>query len=275
MQPPVTAGRHECGGSTEYGSLFDAEERHFWFRARNRVLAAVVRSLERGWPAGYRVIEVGCGTGNVLRMLERECRRGEVIGLDLFEESLRFARRRVGCRLVRGDVYDWPVERPFNMIGMFDVLEHLPDDVGALRRLRACLAPGGRLVLTVPAHMSLWSYADTHARHYRRYGVRDLSDALRAAGFVVDYLTQFMAALFPLVWTGRRLAARGRPAHGGDRDRDLFLRELKVIPVVNGVLARLLGLEAACIARRWRLPVGTSLLAVARPAETAGTLMAA
>jgi SAM-dependent methyltransferase len=215
-------------------------------------------------PNGYRVLEVGCGNGNVLRVLEQVCDRGEVIGLDLFAERLRYARQRVRCQLVQADIYDWPFHSPFNLIGMFDVLEHLPDDRQVLRQLHQALAPGGCLVLTVPAHRGLWSYSDVFAQHYRRYAPADLSQALGECGFVVEYLTQFMMVLYPLMWLGRRLAAWIQPCAEGARDRDLFLRELRIVPVFNGMLTWLLAWEAGRIARQKRLPLGTSLLAIAR-----------
>src|SRR2546421_11627389 len=112
--------------------LFDAEDRHFWFRARNTVIGRVVGGLVQGLRPGYRVLEVGCGNGNVLRVLERVCADGEVVGMDLVEEKLTFARRRTRCTLRQGDLYRLPDEEPFDLIGMFDVLEHLPDDRGAL-----------------------------------------------------------------------------------------------------------------------------------------------
>src|SRR5690242_7143797 len=119
-----------------FAPLFAAEDRHFWFQARNRILEAAIAPLERRWPDGYRAVEVGCGTGFVLRLLERVCCRGDVVGLDPYEEGLELARKRVRCRLVRGDLEGWPFREPFHLIGLFDVLEHIEDDLGALRRLR-------------------------------------------------------------------------------------------------------------------------------------------
>jgi len=249
-----------------FASLFAAEDQHFWFQARNRILEAAISPLEANWENGYRVLEVGCGTGFVLEMLERLCRRGKVVGLDPFEEGLDFARQRTHCQVVQGDVYNWPFQDPFQLVGLFDVLEHLEDDIGALKKIRGGLAPGGHLVLTVPAHMSLWSYADTQACHCRRYSPEKLTDALQTAGFTVEYLTQFMGLLFPLAWVTRRWSA-GRSVPGADcaRDRERFLKELRVIPLLNGILRRLLSLEALLVRRRWHCPLGTSLLAIARP----------
>lgn len=156
--------------------LFDVEERHFWFRARNRVIASVVRQQTRQLAPGYRVLEVGCGTGNVLRLLAQACIKGSVVGLDLLEAGLRYARRRASCPLVQGDLRNLPFRPGFSVIGLFDVLEHQPDDLGLLRDLRALLALDGVLILTVPAHQFLWSYFDEASRHCRRYELDDLSD---------------------------------------------------------------------------------------------------
>ena len=91
-----------------------------------------------------------------------------------------------------------------------------------------------------------------------------LERVLAESGLRVEYCTQFMAALFPLMWLGRRLAALGRkPETVPQGDRDLFVRELRVVPVVDGLLTRLLEIEVPLIARRWRLPLGTSLLGIA------------
>jgi|ERR1051326_1477057 SAM-dependent methyltransferase len=261
--PSAVAQPRESYSSNLFAPLFAAEDRHFWFQARNRILAAAIAPLERQLRDGYRILEVGCGTGFVLRMLDKLCRRGEVVGLDAYAEGLRLARQRVQCRLVEGDLFRWPFEQNFQVIGLFDVLEHLEDDLGALQQLRKGLSPGGRLVLTTPAHMSLWSYADTQAHHCRRYSASALKAVMQRAGFEVEYLTEFMGLLFPLAWLVRRLVGSGAKA-GSDplRDEQQFLRELRIVPGVNGMLRWLLSREASFVKRRWRLPVGTSLLAI-------------
>jgi hypothetical protein len=146
---------------------------------------------------------------------------------------------------------------------MFDVLEHLPDDGGILRGLNRLLKPGGALLLTVPAHMSLWSYFDISSCHCRRYERAELASKLSETGFRVEYLTEFMISLFPLVWSGRRLKGGKRPINRERADAKTA-NELKVIPGLNGLLKAVLSLEATAVTRRWRLPKGTSLLAIAR-----------
>jgi len=207
----------------------------------------------------------------VLRVLERVCRGGAVIGMDLFAEGLRYARLRASCPLVQGDIHANPFGRQFELVGMFDVLEHLPDDMQVLRDLHGMLAPGGALLLTVPAHQSLWSYFDEASHHRRRYEQAGLHAKLKRAGYEVEYMTQYMMSIFPLVWAGRRLASLTRRQEGradgagrAKRTHQLAVDELRVRPGVNGALAWVLSRETRFIAGRRHLPVGTSLLAVAR-----------
>ena len=249
-----------------FAMLFASEDRHFWFRARNRILATLAEQVTRKLPDGFRVLEVGCGTGNVLAALAQACRRGTVLGMDLFAEGLRFARQRSGCQLLQGDMCQPPFAAQFDVVGMFDVLEHLPDDEQVLRDAHRMLAPGGALLLTVPAHQSLWSAFDEAGHHCRRYELPDLETKLARAGYTVEFLTEYMATIFPLVWLHRRLAgggqARGASTH--DQTQKMIADELRITPGVNGVLTFLLFQEARWLARRRRLPFGTSLLAIAR-----------
>jgi SAM-dependent methyltransferase len=240
-----------------FADLFAVEDRHFWFRARNRMITALAAEAVRTLPPGYRVLEVGCGNGNVLRHLEKACRGGTLVGMDYFPEGLRLARKRCGCHLVQGDLALPPFRGDFQVIGIFDVLEHLPDDAAVLGHLWRMLRPGGTLLLTVPGHASLWSDFDEASGHCRRYEEEELRRKLRETGFAIEHVTQYMATIYPLVWLSRRRRRRGDLA-------DAVRRELRIVPLVNTVLALLLSQEARWVARGGRLPVGTSLVAVAR-----------
>ena len=243
-----------------FDRLAAVEDRHFWFRARAKVIAAVARRITAAFHPGYRALEVGCGSGKILGVLERACPGSRVFGMDLHREGLRHARRRCSQPLVQADILSPPFLASFHLIGLFDVLEHLADDIAVLERLRFLLAPQGFLLMTVPVHPFLWSYFDEWSHHRRRYTPAGLERALAAAGYQVDFLSQYMCGIFPLVWLGRRIARlRRRPAG------ELAGADLQIVPVVNEALAWLLSREAPWLARRRRLPLGTSLLAIARP----------
>lgn len=252
------------GDDALFDELFASEDRHFWFTARNEVIAAVLRRLTRSLPRRYRVLEIGCGTGNVLRVLAKTCGGGHVVAMDLSSRGLRYARGRApDCAFVQADLHHPPFTTGFDLIGMFDVIEHFADDVDTLRQVRGLLRAGGRLLLTVPAHRQLWSYGDEFAGHYRRYGRQELANSLIRAGFTVEYLTPYMACLFPIMWLQRwvaRIHGRATPP------RDRFLRDLRPVPIANEMLRWILGKEAIPIGSGLVLPFGTSLLAVATTA---------
>lgn len=245
-----------------YDELFAAEDQHFWFRARNAVIAAALDRATESLPPGYRILEIGCGTGNVLRILEKRASSNRTIGMDLFSGGLRYARRRTHCSLIRADMFRPPFSVSFEIIGMFDVLEHLADDMAALRQVHSLLSSNGKLLLTVPAHMNLWSYADRFAGHYRRYECSELSERLYSAGFHVDYLTPYMAAILPLMFLRRRLISR-RKAQDAKEQVQLFFRELHPMPLLNGLLRWVLEREAPLVRAGCIVPFGASLLAIA------------
>jgi SAM-dependent methyltransferase len=264
LQPPLVETESSGGYDPDFfQQLARIEDRHFWFQARNRLISRMSRKLVSELAPGYRVLEVGCGTGNVLRALRQTCPDGTVVGLELWFDGLRFAQQRSAGPLVQGDVRHCPFGMPFELIGMFDVLEHVPEDLETLRALREALAPGGRLMLTVPAHQYLWSYFDEAAQHCRRYSSREIRDRLVEAGFEVEFLSQFMTCIFPLVWLFRKVSSRSRRP-GSDAAKTLTLREFRVVPVINGLLTALLKLETLWVSGGHRLPVGTSLIVVAR-----------
>jgi SAM-dependent methyltransferase len=259
--PGVRQGGYD---PASFDHLVRVEDRHFWFRARNRLLFALSKRLVASLPPGYRVLEAGCGSGNVLRFIERACTAGTVIGVDFRMEGLRHARARCSCPLVNADVRTPPFAAGFDLIGIFDVLEHLPDDLDALRDLKALLNPGGRLLLTVPAHQSLWSCSDETALHCRRYSSNEMHRKLTAAGYTVEFLTEFMACIFPLLWLSRRLMNLRVKNAGRAEAFEVALGEFRVVPLMNPLLNLLLNLEARWVSGGRRLPFGASLLAVAR-----------
>jgi SAM-dependent methyltransferase len=247
---------------SHFAKLVAVEDRHFWFRARNRIISLLARQAVAEFAAGYRVLEVGCGDGNVLRFLEEACPDGVVVGMDYFLEGLAYARGRCSCPLVQGDLKMPPFGKTFHLIGIFDVLEHLPDDRQVLRDLWQILDAQGRLLLTVPADPALWSAFDAASGHCRRYRKAELEQKLRECGYKVEYLTPYMAGIYPLVWLSRRLGK----GSGTDEMARAVERDLRVIPVLNGMLSVVLSPEIRWIRRRRRLPTGTSLLALARKA---------
>jgi SAM-dependent methyltransferase len=245
--------------------LMKIEDEHFWFVSRNFLIETLVTQIVPAFSPDYQVLEVGCGTGNTLRILEQVCREGVVTGVDLYPEALQYARRRVACALIAGDIYNQSLRTSFDLIGLFDVLEHIPDDISTLVRLHEMLLPSGLLCLTVPAHPSLWSYFDEASHHCRRYQLRELNRKLKETGYQVEYISYFMASIFPLVWLKRRLSEVKRQQNIATQSSDdLVAAELRIVPGLNQILTWFLKQEARLVGWRWKLPMGTSIVAIAR-----------
>ena len=244
-----------------FEQLAGIEDKHFWFRARNHLILTLARAVTSSLAPCNRVLEIGCGTGNVLRVLEKAYPTSRVVGLELWFDGLRHARKRSRAALVQGDIRHSPFGTQFDLLGMFDVLEHLPEDQETLQLAHELLRPGGNLLVTVPAHQSLWSYSDEAAHHCRRYSSTDLRQKLESAGFIIEFISNFMACVVPLVWCYRKLAELRRKTN---TIQQLTSDEFRIVPIVNQLLMGGLYLEAKWVSRRHRLPIGTSLVAVAR-----------
>ena len=177
--------------------LFEMEQRHFWHVGRKEIILDVLR---RNLPhlAGSRMLEIGCGNGSVLTHLKQN--GVNIEGGDIFLEGLRFCRQRAGSGgLYHIDILSLPFRNAFEIVGAFDVLEHIDDDEEALSEINQALKPRGRLILTVPAHKFLWSYFDVQSHHQRRYSKSELVAKLERSGFVIRKISFFMFFLFPLL----------------------------------------------------------------------------
>jgi SAM-dependent methyltransferase len=250
-------------GSADYPSeyfdrLYHLEATHFWFLARNRIIMRAFRHhLKR--LARPRVLEVGCGTGYVLQSLATE-NRYDLTGLESHIAGLRFARSRLpAVELVQADARSLPYESAFDAVGAFDVIEHIVEDDAVLASVCRALKPGGIFVATVPQHMWLWSPADVQALHKRRYTRRQLSAKLRAAGFDILRCSSFVTMLLPVLYASR-LAKRRRSL--ADCATDDY--ELEISGVANALCSAAMRVDEALIGMGLSLPVGGSLLAVAR-----------
>jgi SAM-dependent methyltransferase len=232
-----------------------AEDRHWWYRGRRKVLDGAIAALALPKPA--RILDAGCGSGR--NMLEL-ARFGSVTGIELSDTSVELARARGVGEVVAGSVLEMPfADDSFDLAVSLDVIEHLEDDLGALRELRRTLAPGGTLLVTVPAYQWLWSGHDEINHHHRRYTRRTLQRVAEQAGWTQVRTTYFNSLLLPAA-IALRVLDRVNRAKTTETSLDLWVPP----EPLNWLLERPLTLEAALIARGGRIPAGLSLLAVFR-----------
>jgi SAM-dependent methyltransferase len=236
-----------------YRLMAAAERDHWWFRGRRVFIERALATVPL--PAAARILDAGCGSGGNLALLARV---GTVYGFECDPEARGVAEGLGIGTIAAGALPDRVPfgDTTFHAIGLFDVLEHLPQPVESLQALAARLVPGGALVLTVPALPWLWGPHDTVHNHFRRYTAATLRAHVSAAGLRVEWLTYMNALLLPLT-----IAQRVKERLLGYR-----VEALMSSPAVNRLLYNTWMLERAWIPQR-RLPIGLSLLAVARRAE--------
>jgi SAM-dependent methyltransferase len=237
-----------------FKALAAIEDGHFWFRARNRVIATVFRNH---FPLSGNFLEVGCGTGFVLSGLRKEFPGLRLFGSEVHTKGLVFARDRVpGAQFFQMDARRIPFEGSFDIIGAFDVIEHIDEDLLALRQFHRALRPGGGILLTVPQHMFLWSSADDIAYHKRRYSRAELVNKVREAGFTVRYVSSFITMLFPLMLLSRFI--NRRVSH-----ETLKQREMASPGISTYLLEKICSIDLAAVRLGLSLPFGGSLILVA------------
>jgi SAM-dependent methyltransferase len=228
----------------------EEDELHWYFRGRLAVIKGALRRVLPRRP--LRLVDVGCGTGAVLRGLADF---GEAVGVEANETLLAVARA-AGLDARKGALPDdLPIAAGWaDVVLLLDVIEHLDDDVAALHAARRLLTAGGVLVVTVPAYPWLWSGHDVALGHRRRYVAPKLRRLVEGAGYRVERLTYFNTVLFAAI-AATRLGKRLR----GDTSHDLQ----RPGPALNRLLERLFALERHIVPTP-PLPFGTSLMAVAR-----------
>jgi SAM-dependent methyltransferase len=245
-----------------FARLAQLEADNFWFRSRNRIITRAFRKYLRV-PPRPRVLEIGCGTGFVLSALHAQ-NRFELVGAEQHLQGLAFARQRLpDVEFVQLNARQLPYRCEYHAVGAFDVIEHIEEDEQVMASVHAALLPGGLFIVTVPQHAWLWSPADDHARHKRRYSRKELTSKLERNGFRLRYCSSFVSTLLPLMCVSRlrRRKRAGTPMAAGDYD------ELALPRVVDTAMEAMMRVDELLIAAGVSLPAGGSLLAVAEKIE--------
>ena len=245
--------------SPEYERMYRLEDSYWWFVGRHRLIESILRKRYRDTPANSAasrlILDIGCGTGAMSARLKQW---GQVVSADFSPLALQFSRRRGLQNLVCADAMRLPfASNAFDALVAMDMLEHLPDDVLALREFHRVLKPGGVVLATVPAYPHLWSEHDIALMHHRRYLRHELQTRFSQAGFSLEKASHTMTALYPLVSLQRRLNAK-RP-HNNPPQAAMP----HVMAPVNFALTQLLTVENA-LAQRVDFPFGVTILCIAK-----------
>jgi SAM-dependent methyltransferase len=249
---------NEGGGfkADYFAELAQHEASHFWFRMRNKLILWALKKYCRGFQS---FLEIGCGTGFVLSGVAQQYPAAQLNGSEIFVSGLGFAAERLpAVKLMQMDARNIPFESEFDVIGAFDVIEHIEEDETVLAQLQTALKPGGHLLLTVPQHTWLWSPTDEYACHQRRYSATGLHRKVENAGFSILRSTSFVTTLLPVM-----IASRIYQKTVSSAKFDASA-ELKLSSWMNRIFFGFLNLELAFIKAGINLPLGGSRLLIAK-----------
>lgn len=237
-----------------YKTFHEVESHHWWFVARREILLAVAADWLK---PGASILDIGCGTGY---FLEKARERYAAEGLDASPLAVEYCRERGLAGVGPGSALDPQLVagRTFDGIFMLDVIEHLGDEGSALRNARALLAEGGKVFITVPAFMFLWTEHDELNHHKRRYTARQLEAVLQESGFALEKISYFNSRLFPLI-AGVRLLKRLLRIRNAKSEFDFRKGWL------NSLLRGIFSGERRRL-KRGGYSIGVSILAIARAA---------
>ena len=233
-----------------YDRMAELDTQHWWYRARREILATLIER-RIALPDQARILEIGCGTGHNLPMLAKF---GRLDAIEIDGAARAIASSRLGHAVKNASLPQLPgiEDGAYDLIALLDVLEHVAADREALVSIARKLKPGGRILLTVPAHPWMWSAHDVVNHHERRYTRKTLAKVIAEAGLKAELLTWFNSVLFPVA-AAARLAGRIT----GREDSDDALPPKPI----NRLFEFLFGLERHAIGRL-SLPPGVSLVAI-------------
>jgi SAM-dependent methyltransferase len=234
-----------------YDRMAAHDSTHWWYRARRDILADYVARYAN-LPEHARILEIGCGTGHNLPMLARF---GTVDAIEIDDAAREIASARLGKPIATAPLPQLSgIERGgYDLVAVLDVVEHIDDDVAALKAIADCLRPGGKILITVPAHQWMWSAHDVVNHHHRRYSKTTLGDALARAGLRHEGLGWFNSLLFPAAVVARVV---GRITGKDDSDDSPPAKPL------NTAFEKIFGLERYLVGRV-PLPPGLSIITLA------------
>lgn len=242
----------------DFDELYSLEDFYWWFVGRRELVRQLIRAyaVHRENGRDLCILDGGCGTGGTMKVIA-DC--GEVYGCDVAWSPLEYCRKRgfsrlAACRVERLSFAD----SSFDVVASCDVLEHIHDDLAALREMYRLLRAGGVLIMTLPAHPYLWSEHDEALAHLRRYTRREIVSRLQEAGYRIEKLSAAVSFVFPIILTFRLLQRlRSKPPDEPKTD-------LRILPpLMNNALVTLLRIET-WLTRYMNLPIGTSFAVVAR-----------
>jgi SAM-dependent methyltransferase len=259
---PKLAFSNEGYLAETFEKVVSAEDKNFWYISRYKILQQLF-SKYIGPETQASVLEIGCGTGNVLQSLSK-FKNYKLMGAEIHLEGLKFAKKRHSdIEFIQMDATNIPFEEKFEAVGAFDVLEHIEEDELVMKNVYRSLKKKGYFFVTVPQYMFMWSETDEIDCHKRRYSRKELLAKIKNAGFKTEYCSSFVFTLFPFMLVSRLMKRRKK------RDKTATIEEafselISLPSYINSIFKQMMLLDEWFFRLGIPLPFGGSLVVVAR-----------
>ncbi|MCX7766475.1 MAG: class I SAM-dependent methyltransferase [Candidatus Sumerlaeia bacterium] len=235
------------------------ENEHFWFKTRRKFIISVAKKIIPDDHFTY--LEIGCGTGSVLSEWQKKFKNAECFGCDLSLSAMQLTKN-AGFMAICADANNLPFRESFDVVGVYDVLEHLIDDRLILEEIKGSLKPGGIFIITVPAGQYLMTEYDKAAGHLRRYTRKSMTALIANSNFKLVFCSYFFGFILPFIFVKRKIFDRF-----GQRKKEeemIVNAELKLPPKLINCFLKILTDIEFWLRRYLNLPWGSSLIIIAR-----------
>lgn len=242
-----------------HNNCFAVEENSFWFSHRNDVILSVMNNyLQQENP----ILDVGGGNGFVSKFLSEQGYQSILIEPNI--QGVMNAQRRGVEQLICGTVSPKNIKKQsLDSIGLFDVIEHIEEDFEFISLLYSLLKNNGKIVITVPAFNSLWSYHDVQAGHFRRYTKKTISKLLTKANFKLEYVSYFFSILVAPNFIFRTIPTKLGLSNSSENKQKKNKQHINKDSNTNTTLKKVWSSELQQIVKQKSIPFGNSLILVA------------
>lgn len=220
------------------------QEKNWWFKARKNI---VTRTLNKHLSKNInKILEIGCGYGIMTNMLNNY---GMVDGIEPYADCYNYLKENVKGNFIKKNISDYNTRKKYDVVALFDVLEHIKEESKTVSKINSLLKPKGKVILTVPAYMFLWSHHDDTNKHYRRYTKTSLKKLFEKNGFKIKKISYFNTILFPLAFVQKITQNKKSKTYNPNK-------------ILNSIFYTFFNIESSIIPNI-NLPFGVSLLLIA------------
>lgn len=234
--------------------LYHIEGSYFWSVSRRKLIQDLFQKFVPDKNAS--VIELGAGTGSIAQSLSEQGYSDISVG-EIHMDGLYFAKSQGIKKLFQINLLKLPFKESFDVVGLFDVLEHIEDHHLVLENVYQSLKKGGLLFLTVPAHQYLWNSYDDLMGHHRRYEIKNLKSVVEKHGFRALKSSYYFVSIFPLMMLKKIIQSHMR----SKKSDASFSEHVHINPFINLILKAILWVENKLLLKV-SSPLGSSIIMV-------------